>query len=174
MERGRRKGTAAAVLALGLGLPVLTGTAGCVEINGGAVEVFWSIFTKDGRAITDCSCAEAAGATGEAGVPLAYVRLNLVSYPDPGSEPCAGQASCRFSCNRKVGATPFMIPPGQYLMSLVAVSADFVDLPSVGSPAPQSRPVVRGQPTELEAFMLEATCATRCNSAGMTQPCTGG
>jgi hypothetical protein len=172
MERGKRRGSFApgalrlawpAVIAcVGLLAPV-----GCIDINGGAVEIAWAAFTKDGRAITDCSCADPS---------IATVRLNLVSDPDGASQPCADLAACRFACNRKIGATSFMIPPGRYLMSLVAVGADGVDLPvsAVESPAPQSREVVSGQPTELEAYMLRTNCAVQCNSADFTQPCTGG
>ena len=143
---------------------------GCVEINGGAVEVSWAIFARDGRAITDCRCADPS---------IAFVRLNLVSDPDGASQPCAGLEGCRFACDRKTGATPFLVPPGQYLMSLVPVDASGNDVPigasatSIDSPAPQSRAVVRGQPTELEAFMLEANCATSCDK-GSFSPCAGG
>jgi hypothetical protein len=70
-----------------------------------------------------------------------------------------------------------MIPPGRYLMSVVPVAEDGTDIAptDVRSPAPVSRFVVTGQPTELEAFMLEAAnCADQCNTAGLTQPCAGG
>jgi hypothetical protein len=167
MGRGRRSGAFAALL-VGLGVSVGGVLAGCVDVNGGAVEVAWAIFAKDGRAINDCACANPA---------IGYVRLNLVSEPPPGSEPCAGTNSCRFACSRRIGATPFMIPPGPYLMSVVPVGLDGGDIApaDVKSPPAVSRFVVTGQPTELEAFMLESTtCADRCNTGGITQPCAGG
>ena len=145
-------------------------SAGCVEINGGAVEVSWAIFARDGRAIPDCRCSDPT---------VAYVRLDLASDPDSHSRPCDGNDACRFSCTRKVGATHFTIPPGQYLMSLIPVGADGMDLPvgsaagAVQSPAAQSRAVVRGQPTELEAFELESSCAPSCDK-GLLSPCSGG
>lgn len=167
MERSSRNGPIAAI-AFGLAWPALVALvapAGCVDIDGGAVEIAWAVFTKDGRAITDCACADP---------PIPYVRLNLASDPGGAIQPCAGLAACRLACNRKIGATPFIIPPGRYLMSLVAVGADGADLAegAVESPAPQSRAVVRGQPTELEAYMLRTNCAVQCNSADFTQPCT--
>jgi hypothetical protein len=168
MRRGRRTECFAALVALGLGLPAAGALVGCVDVNGGAVEVAWAIFARDGRAITDCTCADPA---------IGYVRLELVSDPPPGNQPCAGTNSCRFACNRKVGATPFMIPPGRYLMSVVPVGLDGADIPatSVKVPPPVSRFVVTGQPTELEAFMLEsANCADRCNTGGISETCTGG
>jgi hypothetical protein len=166
MKPGNRIGSLGAIV-VGFSLSAIAASAGCVSVNGGAVEVAWMIFARDGRAITDCACADPA---------IAYVRLNLVSDSDPDSQPCAGLDSCRFSCGRQVGATPFMIAPGQYLMSLVPIGSDGVDLPSgsVESPAPESRSVVLGQPTELEAFMLKANCASRCNSSDVNLPCAGG
>ncbi|MBC8131460.1 MAG: hypothetical protein H7X95_00655 [Deltaproteobacteria bacterium] len=141
---------------------------GCVEIEGGAVEVSWAIFARDGRGITDCSCASPS---------ISYVRLNLVSVADPGQQPCAGLDACRFTCHRKTGATPFVVPPGQYLMSVVPVDAAGNDLPTVfaagdptgpavpwvQTPPATTRTVVRGRPTALEAFDLEVDCACQRN-----------
>lgn len=153
---------------------VALGGLGCVDINGGAVEVAWGLFASDGRAINDCTCAVPI-APADSETPIAYVRLNLVSDSEPADQPCAGTNNCRFACNRKIGATPFMIPPGRYLMSVVAVDANGSDFPAgaVETPPAELRSVVHGQPTELDAFMLQARCATRCNSAGSLQPCGG-
>jgi hypothetical protein len=150
-------------------------SASCVDVSGGAVEVSWAVFSRDGRAINDCSCADPV---------IGYVRLQLVSETDPSNQPCAGNSACRFACGRKTGATPFFITPGQYLMSVVPVDADGTDLPamftpgndvpSVQTPAAESRTVVRGQPTALEAFMLEADCRSTCSGGDVFSPCTGG
>jgi hypothetical protein len=167
----RRAGARAALAAL---LAATSGALGCVDINGGSVEVAWGVFAKDGRAINDCACAVALTPP-EAETPIAFVRLNLVSDSDAADQPCTGTDNCRFSCNRKIGATPFMIKPGRYLMSLVAVDAGGNDFAAgaVDSPPAELRSVVKGQPTQLDAFMLQARCATRCNSGGSTQPCGG-
>jgi hypothetical protein len=149
---------------------------GCVEIQGGAVEVPWAIFAPDGHAITDCSCAvlPAIGASSDAAeIPIAYVRLDLDSFP-PGTMPCAGLDACRFTCSRKIGATPFMIPQGQYQMSLVPLAADGTQLMDLNPITGPVRPVTYGQPTELEAFTITADCASRCNGGSATQPCSGG
>lgn len=152
---------------------VASSVFGCVEINGGAVEVSWAIFSRDGRAIRDCSCAEPS---------IGFVRLQLVSEADPTIQPCAGVAACRFSCGRQTGATPFMVPPGQYLMSVIPVAPDGTDLPTTSAPGgektavqtlpPVSRTVVRGQPTGPEAFGLETECAARCNGGAIFSACT--
>src|SRR3569623_3694424 len=105
----------AAVLRLGRSL--LAGS-GCVAIDGGSVEVEWTVFSADGRGvITACACADP---------PIAYVQLKLGGPPDSPSQPdpCAGNAACRLSCVRNDGITPFFIPPGPYLMSIEFGVAD--------------------------------------------------
>jgi hypothetical protein len=133
----------------------------CVPIDGGAVEASWVVVSVDGYAIADCGCTDPA---------IASIRLALVGQPPlTGTTPCQDQASCRFSCDRRTGATPFDIPPGNYLMSLVAVDAAGQDLNGEGAadkrvvaPAPVLRRVVLGQPTQLDALALVAGCAPRC------------
>lgn len=146
----------------------------CVDIKGGAVEVPWAIFDSSGRRINDCACAvePSAGASPAGDKSIAFVRLDLVSFAT-GSEPCAGLDSCRFTCSRMIGATPFMVPPGQYMMGLTPLAADGTEL-SIRSTPPLSREVVHGQPTELDSFAFTAGCASTCNGGSANQPCTGG
>jgi hypothetical protein len=147
--------------------------AGCVRIDGGAVEISWVVRSSDGRAITDCTCS----------VPqIARVRLDLLGVGGDidGTTPCAGRPECEFPCQRQTGSTPFEIKQGSagpdgrmpaYQISLTAVGADGTDLTSgVQAPAPILREVVTGQPTEVEAFLLVAQCADQCsgmNSSGV-------
>ena len=146
-------------------LGVLAG--GCVQISGGAVEVSWVVHAN-GRAITDCSCADPQ---------IAKVRINLVGQGGAlhGTMPCAGQAKCEFACQRQTGATPFDIPETtgdeMYAVSVVAVGTDGQDLPQVQAPAPILYSVVRGQPTEVEAFLLNAGCSTACNGMNNSGVC---
>jgi hypothetical protein len=143
----------------------------CVQIDGGAVEVSWVVHAN-GRAITDCSCADP---------PIARVRINLVGRGGaiggpPPLQPCEGRAQCEFSCQRQTGATPFDIketqPDEKYEVSVVAMDSAGVDLTAVMSPAPILRSVVRGQPTEVEAFLLEAGCAPACGGLNKSGVCT--
>jgi hypothetical protein len=140
----------------------------CVQIDGGAVEVSWAVHAN-GRAITDCSCADP---------PIARVRIEMVGHGGAieGFKPCEGRAQCAFSCQRQTGATPFDIKetqPGEmYDVSLVAVGSTGLDLPQVMTPDPISRSVVRGQPTEVEAFLLEAGCAPECGGLNKSGVCT--
>jgi len=102
-----------------------------VPINGGAFEADWVLFDDQGRAISDCGCSDP---------PLARVAFQIVGTGRYGSEkgamPCAGKATCVFSCQRHTGATPFDIPPGEYAFSLVALDEDGASLagPACGTP----------------------------------------
>jgi hypothetical protein len=152
---------ARAAVAVGLcGAPA----AGCVKIDGGAVEVSWVVRSDTGAAISDCGCADPA---------IATVRLVLVL--DQGGtptdyRPCDGQAQCDFPCQRQTGSTAFNIRPTQtdetYEISVVGVDASGVQIPTVMSPAPILRSVVTGQPTETEAFELVAPCSITCMMNG--------
>src|SRR5215471_10350090 len=84
----------------------------CVPIDGGAVEAAWVVRSADGRPAT-CECADPR---------IDGIQLSLVgaSAAVKDTRPCDGRGTCRFDCRVARGATPFDIPPGSYLMSLVA------------------------------------------------------
>jgi hypothetical protein len=153
------------LIALGLLIESLVGS--CVQIDGGAVEVSWVVHAN-GRAITDCSCADPE---------IASIRIEVVGRGGliEGTTPCAGRAQCRFACQRQTGATPFDIPETHgdemYAISVVAVGKDGADLPTIQAPAPILRTVVRGQPTEVEAFLLEAGCSMACEGMNKSGVC---
>jgi hypothetical protein len=145
----------------------------CVRIDGGAVEISWVVRSTDGRAITDCGCSAPQ---------IAAVRLNLVGMHGDidGTTPCAGKAECEFPCRRQTGSTPFDVKQGtpaadgmqpQYEISVSALDANRVALPDVQTPAPILRTVLRGQPTEIEAFLLVAQCAGDCSGMNTSGVC---
>ena len=137
----------------------------CVGIDGGAVEVPWTVFARDGRGtINDCACADPA---------IAFIQLKLGAPPETPAQadPCDGAIACRFSCGRKTGATPFIIPPGSYLMSIQPQLADGTPSLTTMVPDPILRQVVKGAPTELDAFEIQAPCAPQCHGADPTMPC---
>jgi hypothetical protein len=155
------KTPAIAAAALVVGAFLLGGA--CVKIDGGAVEISWVVRSTSGSAITDCSCADPA---------IAKVRLQLVGMGPSieGNKPCDPPAQCDFPCQRQTGSTAFDIVPTQagesYEISVVAVGADGGELEGVVTPAPILRSVVKGQPTEVEAFQLVAPCRAECEMNG--------
>lgn len=143
--------------------------AGCVSIDGGAVEVSWVVRTPDGRGINNCSCACPA---------IAKMRLVLVPV-EGGPDACAGQKSCEFSCGQHSGVTTFSIPPGTYAMSLVPVGATGDPLDGTGSGfctaksavAPAVREVQKGRLVQLDAVLIQAGCAETCGGEDNTKVC---
>ena len=165
---GRRRVGRAVCLVVGA---VVGACAGCVQIDGGAIEANWVVRTYDGRAMHGCGCAEPA---------IARVRF-VVTDADPMRSPvdvCAGRSECEFSCNSQRGATPFFVPAGRYAVSVAAISPGGTAVPASGGAtgvklqAPILRDVVYGQPTQLEAFAIEANCAARCGGDQATRACS--
>jgi hypothetical protein len=149
-----------------LGLVALSlALGGCVQIQGGSIEVSWVVHAN-GRAITDCGCADPA---------IASVRIDVRGRGGAIDAPCAGRAGCQFACGRQTGATPFDIPETHgdemYAIGVVAVGADGADLPAVMAPASILRTVTRGQPTEVEAFLLSAGCNMDCGGMNKSGVC---
>jgi len=146
----------------------------CVPIDGGAVEASWNLHAPDGRGISDCSCTCPE---------IAKVRFSVVPVAG-GADLCAGKAACQFSCQASHGATPFDIPSGEYMLSLVPVSADGQDLTGAlaqdggetcsaqSDLAPILRSVGRGPPTQLNAIAIVADCAPDCGGSDSTKVCT--
>ena len=126
----------------------------CVPIDGGAVEAAWMVRSADGTPST-CACSAPS---------IVHVRLSLVgvSAGVKDMRPCDGRGVCQFDCPVNRGATPFDIPPGSYLMSLLATDATGNDLGAGGRitpPAPVLRDVVRGQPTQLDVAAIVTACS---------------
>jgi len=158
------KPSLAAALTLG-SLSLLAGAAGCVSIDGGSVEVAWTVFAADGRGvITDCACADP---------PIAFVQLKLGGPPEnpAQADPCAGNTACRFACGRHDGITPFFIPPGPYLMSIEPLTADGMAIAGDMVPDPLVGQVTKGLSHDLGAFAIQAPCAMRCHGNDPTTAC---
>jgi hypothetical protein len=144
----------------------------CVSIDGGAVETSWVIRTEDGRAISSCGCADP---------PIARVRVKIVKVDGEGrrgEDVCAGKPGCEFPCGRHIGATPFDVPPGSYSVSVVPLGEGGVDLTMAGDGrpavvlAPLLYDVVRGQPTQVESFLIVSRCAAACAGADSNKVCS--
>jgi hypothetical protein len=144
--------------------------AGCVDVNGGAVEIEWLVRSSDGRAIGSCGCADPA---------IARVRFSIVSLAG-GADWCDTHAGvCTFSCERQTGATPFAVTPGRYALSIVPLDAQGQDLRVATTertrvavvPAPILRDVSFGQPTHLPALLISARCADRCSGSNPQSAC---
>jgi hypothetical protein len=127
------------------GLPLWL-VGGCIQIEGGAVEARWVLRTPQGNAVT-CQDNRAR---------IAWIRFVLLPQPED-DDPCSTDERCAFPCERGVGATPFFIPEGDYLISLQPLDADenpLTEADGVGMPAPLIRQVRTGQSTSLFANLI--------------------
>jgi hypothetical protein len=114
--------------------------AGCVDVNGGAVELRWEIRKTDGA---KTSCADAGVA-----------RVRLIAAPTSGAMPITRS----WACNDYQAATAFDLPPGRYALSIEAVCAG----EDAGSSTAQERvpePILRdissGTVAELNTLLIE-------------------
>ena len=155
-----------------VGVLLFSAGSACVKVDGGAIEASWVLRTFDGRAIAGCGCSSPA---------IARVRFTAVAIDaagQPGSDICAGQAGCEFSCASQRGATPFFVPAGRYAIAIAPVDSQGNVLPAgdalgrVRVPAPILRDVVFGQPAQLEAVAIEAGCAEGCGGDVTTRACS--
>jgi len=113
----------------------------CVDINGGAVELSWSLRQQDGSGIT---CAEAQVA-----------RIQLCYTPEGGG----GVADCsnEWPCTDVRGTTDFDVPPGRYALSIVPVCAQPGQTISAVVPPPIVRDVTLGDVVQMNALLVVGT-----------------
>lgn len=121
--------------------------AGCVAVDGGAIEAAWVINAAARSIRIDCDCAR-----------LGAVQLRLEPL-GAGTDPCAGNDRCIFDCEGGVGTTGFFVPQASYSMSIVPVDLEGKMLEprhGVVGPPPTVREVRIGELTDLGVYLLIA------------------
>jgi hypothetical protein len=130
----------------------------CDEVNGGAVELSWSVRTFDGARLDDDDCRD-----DDPKVHVERIRLAWKAVADGGDG--AGMEPdgwAEFPCSDRRGITEFTVPPGAHLLWIVPVCADRA--PSTGNyqvPPPIVRAIHEGTVTTLDALLVvadESTC----------------
>lgn len=137
--------------------------AGCVQIDGGAVELSWAVFDfgGDGR-----SC-EFAG--------ISEVTLCWQAADGLSSEfACQPGSSHDFDCDTEQGSTAFEVPPGPTSL-WIEVTCEQTSLPAApGSyqvPAPIVRTVRDGEIVSLSSLLIVATqSGADCGGRACTCP----
>jgi hypothetical protein len=139
--------------------------AGCVEVNGGAVEAGWDLrIPKNGQRIGCLGDSSIQGAVQRLGLARLLMELKLEPTTE-GSNPCDGDARCSFECNTRAdqvlfGLTPFFIPEGEYAFSTRAVGIDDagtrreLTAADLVTPMPVVRKVVEGEVTDLDVNLI--------------------
>lgn len=135
---------------------------GCLEIEGGAVEVAWVV--RDSR-------QRAAKCDSESlrllGLSIAKIRLRIqpvLQSGEAGDDLCAAGAvrGCEFQCKALGGTTPFSVPvpDGEdsvdYFFSLLPLTGDGSPISPgiVEVPPPMRRTVTVGDLTDLGLWMI--------------------
>ena len=120
-------------------LIALVTLAGCVDVNGGAVELRWEIRKTDG---TKTTCTDAR---------VAWVRL--VAAPTSGTTPITRS----WLCDDYQAATAFDLPPGRYALSIESVCRgdDAGPVANERVPEPIIRDITSGNVAELNTLLIE-------------------
>jgi hypothetical protein len=143
-------------LALVVAVQAVTSVA-CVEVNGGAVELSWSVRTFDGIPLKD-ACDD-----DKRKVHLETIRLAWKAVADAGD--AAGMEPdgwTDFPCADLRGITEFTVPRGEHLLWVVPICRD--NGPATGNyqvPPPIVRTIREGTVTTLDALLVvvdESTC----------------
>lgn len=118
--------------------------SGCVEINGGAVELNWTLRGFNGENIGDQT--ERCEMPGVKDVRIVWVHQEGL-----------GTGFSQFPCVDGQGTTPFEIPDGQVAFSTQPVCCDGTPGPagSYQAPAPIVRAVTLGQVVSLRTLLIE-------------------
>lgn len=143
--RGGARGLAvgiASVVASVVSIALVTASFGCVPIDGGAIELAWTVRTEDAH---PADCREQG---------IAAVALCLRDCDDSGA--CTGPQRCpfmTFPCERGQGATSFSVTPGR---KELWVTASCIDGSSarIRVPEPLLRDVTTGDVTQLNALLI--------------------
>lgn len=145
---------------MGIALCLVTaGATGCVEVEGGAVELSWSLRSFAGESIQACRDAR-----------IEEVRLCWTPLEADGGEVSGG---CRppnlesFACEAENGVTGFEIPPGRTSLEIQPVCAGGrpAERGTYDVPPPIVRRVREGKVVTLNALLI---VASTCSDPGCT------
>lgn len=149
-----RAAISATVISIALSLWVVTNT-GCVDVDGGAVEVSWTVRTFEGNT-TSC------GAVG-----LERIRVCWQALETDASS--LGQ--CReFACSASRGITKFAIVPGRTALFLEPVCSDGMLARNYQVPPPIVRVIKEGEVATLNQLLIVASTNRDCSAGQCTCP----
>jgi hypothetical protein len=131
---------------------------GCVSVNGGAVELAWTLRTRDGRPVSGNACADQR---------IAEVQL-CIQPCDDANGICSGETVCPFAafpCDRGRGSTDFALAPGRKKL-WITVTCTNGGVPDVTLPEPVLRDVTTGDVTELNALLISVPSSPTAPACG--------
>lgn len=142
----------------------LLAAPGCFDVQGGAVELSWSLFDFEGDSV-DCDDGD-----------VAEVRLCWAPVGDDGavSTTCRSGFDEVFECRAERGATSFELPEGRTAFWIVPLCADGAeaDPGTFQVPAPIVREVQDGKLVTLSSLAIvvsdNSEMSPTCGPAGCT------
>jgi hypothetical protein len=131
----------------------LAGLAGCVDVNGGAVEFKWEIRKEDGSSST-CGVTKVA-------------EVRVIGEPTAASNGTAFDYD--WPCSDYKAATDFVIPPGRYAIRIEPVCpTGLVAVATV--PEPIVRDISNGYVAELNTLLIEKRKKAGDSTGEICQP----
>jgi hypothetical protein len=135
-------------------LAVLTAAPGCVDVNGGAVELSWSVRTLEGTQ-SGCDPEDANLATVSVWLRSCDQLIAGLCHTAEGMREVPTSPLRTFECARGQAVTSFEVPEGRKEMWItVGCPTGDVDDAVVRVPEPLVRDVVEGQVTQLHALLI--------------------
>lgn len=142
------------------------GLSGCVQIDGGAAELSWSIRDSEGRSVSTCS-----------DVSIQKIRLCWQSVEEAGTETltCPDTRAEEFECVERTGVTGFEIDPGRTALFIIPLCepGDAGIQPAVEEsyvvPPPIVRTVEDGRVVTLNSLLLVVNRTNCCEEIGQTE-----
>lgn len=141
-----------------LAVILASSSASCVEVNGGAVELSWSLRDFDGERAEECH-----NDNPDDGPVVDVDRIRLawkavVADDESATDP---DGTVTFPCEDGRGITDFSIPPGRHMLWIEPVCAQ--GAPPSGRyqvPPPIVRTIGEGTVTTLDALLIVADAST--------------
>ena len=140
-------------------LTLAAGASACIEIEGGAVELSWSLRSFDGERVDSCADAR-----------IEEVRICWQAVEEgPSTGVCQGSQS--FPCGEENGVSGFEIAPGRaaFWIEPICLDGSPADLGSYQVPPPIVRTVEDGKIVTLNSLLIVVTpFRSTCPEAGCT------
>lgn len=130
----------------------------CIEVNGGAAELSWTLRDFDGKPISgdDPPCTITR---------IEQIRLNWKAVTDAADTTLVPDDSAVFQCGDNRGVTEFIIPAGKQMLWIEPICRNEIMARQYEVPPPIVRTVEEGTVTTLDALLIVADPACTCRTS---------
>lgn len=130
----------------------------CIEVNGGAAELSWTLRNFDGKPISgdDPPCTITN---------IEEIRLNWKAVTDDTDTGLVPDDSAEFQCDDNRGVTEFIIPAGKQMLWIEPLCRNEIAATNYEVPPPIVRNVEEGTVTTLDALLIVADPGCTCRTS---------